>query len=97
VEFLPLLAILLFFWLLVMRPASRRAKEARALQASLKVGDKIMLTSGIFGTLVELRDDRVLISIASGTEIEVVRPAIASVERDEVTQEPELPTHTEDD
>lgn len=96
-EFVTLLIILLFFWLLVMRPAAKRAKEARALQESLAVGDKVMLTSGIFGTLVELREDRVVVSIAAGTEIEVVRPAIASVERIEPAEDAELPTHTEGD
>jgi preprotein translocase subunit YajC len=80
VELLPLLAILLFFWLIVLRPASKRAKESRALQAGLAVGDQVMLTSGIFGTVVELRDERVLLSIAAGTEIEVIRPAIAQVQ-----------------
>ena len=51
---LPLLAILVLFWLMVIRPASRRQKAVVALQDSLQVGQRVMLTSGFFGTITAL-------------------------------------------
>ncbi|MFC6154701.1 preprotein translocase subunit YajC [Nocardioides yefusunii] len=84
-ELLPLLFVFILMWLLMVRPAQKRAKAAQAMQASLQVGDKVMLTSGIFGTVVELVDGRAVLSIAAGTEIEVVRAAIAEVVREEQT------------
>ncbi|QBX57222.1 preprotein translocase subunit YajC [Nocardioides seonyuensis] len=78
--FLPLLAIAVLFWLIVIRPASRRQKETLRMQADLQVGQRVMLASGIFGTIVSLTDDRATLSIASGVEVEVVRAAISGVE-----------------
>ena len=80
VSFLPLVAIALLFWLMVVRPASRRQKELARLQSSLEPGQRVMLSSGIFGTITSVVDDRVKVEIAPGVEVEVVRPAIGSVE-----------------
>ena len=92
-DFLFLAFILLVFWLLVLRPTAKRAKAARELHASLAVGNHVMLTSGIYGTIVELRDDRVLLSIAAGVEVEVARQAVATVvafeESTDSTDQPE--------
>lgn len=78
-QLLPLVGIALLFWLLVIRPASRRQRELTRMQSSLSVGDEVMLTSGIYGTLVELTDDRVAVAIAEGVVIHVARGAIGTV------------------
>ena len=59
VSFLPLVAIALLFWLMVIRPASRRQKELARIQSALQVGQRVMLSSGIFGTVTGVVDDRV--------------------------------------
>jgi preprotein translocase subunit YajC len=79
VSLLPLVAIALLFWLLLVRPASRRQKELSRMQASLKLGDEVMLTSGIFGTLRETDDDHVRVEIADGVTIKVARGAVGTV------------------
>ena len=73
---LPLVAIGLLFWLLLIRPQSRRQREVRQMQASLAVGDEVMLTAGIYGVLRSLEDERVRVEIAPGTEIEIARGAV---------------------
>lgn len=83
-ELLPLLAIALIFWLLLVRPAARQRKQVAELQASLKVGDRVMLASGIFGTLTSTTDDRVRVEVAPGVELEVVRGAIGAVEAEDL-------------
>jgi preprotein translocase subunit YajC len=80
IEFLPLVAIAVLFWLLIIRPQSRRAKELQRLQSSLSVGDAVMLTSGIYGTVTETADDHLRVEIAEGVTIKVVRGAIGIVE-----------------
>ena len=75
-------AIAVIFWLLIIRPASRRQKQAVALQEALSVGDDIVLTSGIFGTIVGRSEDYLEVSIAPGVVIHVVAAAVASVRRD---------------
>ena len=76
---LPLVAIAALFWLLLMRPAQKRQKELRGMQASLKTGDEVMLTSGIFGTVRETNEDHVRVEIAGGVTIKVARGAVGSV------------------
>ena len=77
---LPLLAILVLFWIMVIRPASRRQKAVVALQDSLQVGQRVMLTSGFFGTITALTDDRMHLEVAPGLQVEVARAAVAKVE-----------------
>ncbi len=79
-SFLPLVAIALLFWVLVVRPASRRQKAVARLQAELQPGQRVMLTSGFYGTIRSLADDRVRVEIASGVEVEVARAAVAAVD-----------------
>jgi len=79
VSLLPLVAIALLFWLLIIRPASRRQKDQLRMQSSLNLGDRVMLTSGIFGTVTELAEDRLQVEVASGVVLEVARGAIGSV------------------
>ena len=78
-ELLPIVAVALIFWLLIIRPASRRQKELSRMQGSLTVGDEVMLTSGILGTVQEITDDHVAVLVADGVAIRVIRGAIGSI------------------
>ena len=80
----PFAVVLLIFWLLLIRPASRRQKQVRELQAGLKAGDRVILTSGVFGVITRVADDRVHVRVADGVELEVVRGAIGGIEQDDV-------------
>ena len=76
---LPLVGIALLFWLLIIRPASRRQKELVRMQSSLKVGDEVVLTSGFLGTVRELHDDKVRLEVADGVVVTVARGAIGTI------------------
>lgn len=73
---LPFLAIALIFWLLLIRPQQRRARELQGMQASLAAGDDVMLTSGVYGTLTAIEDETVRVEIAPGVTIRVARGAV---------------------
>jgi preprotein translocase subunit YajC len=88
VSLLPLLAIVLLFWLMVVRPASRRQKDMARLQQGLQVGQRVMLSSGIFGTIRSLTDDRARVELSAGVEVEVVRAAINAVDEPTDLQDP---------
>ncbi len=77
---LPLVAILALFWFMVVRPQQRRQKEVVALQQSIEVGQRVMMSSGIYGTVLSITDERARLEIAPGTEIEIARAAIAKVD-----------------
>ena len=67
---------LLFF---MMRNQKRKVAQQQALQRSADVGDEILTTSGVFGTIVEEDEeaDTVVVEIAPGTRIKMVRAGIA--------------------
>jgi preprotein translocase subunit YajC len=89
----PFVVIALLFWLLLIRPASRRNRELQQTQRSAEVGSEVMLTSGIFGVVSEAGDDTLQIEIAPGTTIKVARAAVARVipEETEPDAEPDEP------
>ena len=62
--FLPIVLIILAFWLLAIRPARKRQQEAQRVQNSLEIGARVMLTSGIFGRVAGLDDDTVDLEVA---------------------------------
>ncbi len=53
------------------------------MQSALSVGDEVMLTSGVYGILRELAEDRVGVEIAEGVTIHVARGAVGTVIRPE--------------
>ncbi|HEX5086982.1 MAG TPA: preprotein translocase subunit YajC [Nocardioides sp.] len=71
-----ILAIALLLWLLLVRPQARRQRELRHMQSTLEVGDEVMLTSGVFGTVRGLEDDVAQVEIAEGVTIKVARGAV---------------------
>jgi preprotein translocase subunit YajC len=70
--------IILAFYFLMIRPQRQRMHRADAMQARLSVGDEVMLTSGIFGTVSAIGDDGVQVTIADGVEVRVDRRAIGT-------------------
>lgn len=80
---IPLVLLLAFAYLVLIRPARRRAQDVHAVQSALSAGDEVMLSSGIFGTVTSIEDDRVRLQLAPGVEVAVARAAVAKILRDE--------------
>lgn len=80
--FLPLVLIVLVFWFLVIRPTRKRQQQMSSVQSSLGPGSQVMLSSGIFGTVVAVADESVRLEIAPGTTIKVARQAVVRVLED---------------
>ncbi len=81
--YLPLVLLVVVGYLLLIRPARNRAKAAAQLQAALSPGDEVMLTSGIFATVIEINADSdveiVRVEVGPGTQIRVLRRAIGQI------------------
>jgi preprotein translocase subunit YajC len=65
------------FLLLIVRPQRRQMAAHRALVASLRVGDEVVTSGGIYGTIRGLDDGTVDLDVASGVVLRVARGAIA--------------------
>ena len=79
VSLLPILGIGVLFWLLIIRPQSRRQKALASLQGGLGPGNEVMLSSGLYGVVESIVDDRIHLRVAQGVTIEVARGAVANV------------------
>lgn len=84
VNVLPFVLIALVFWLLIIRPASRNQRQVREMQAALAVGNRVILTSGVFATVSAIEDDHLVVDVADGVSIKVVRAAVGSILREDV-------------
>jgi len=79
VEFLPIILLVVVFWLVVVRPTRTRSRQAAETQRSLVPGTRIMLGSGIFGTIVSIGDETLDVRIADNTVITVHRQGVARI------------------
>jgi preprotein translocase subunit YajC len=66
-------------YLLLIRPTRKRAQEVRTLQNALRVGAEVMLTSGIFGRVRSIDDEKVQVEVSDGVVLTVHRGAIGKV------------------
>ena len=77
--FLPMVAIFVVFYFLLIRPQQKKAKEAKAMLEALQKGDEIVTAGGMLGRISKLGDQYLTVEIASGTEIMVQRGAVAQL------------------
>ena len=83
-------AIILIFYFLIYRPQKKRDKEAKAMLAAMKKGDKVVTIGGIHGTIVTVKDKTVVVKVDDSARIEFSKEAISSVtSKDAVKTAPE--------
>jgi len=82
---LPLILIFIVFYLLVLRPARNRQRATLALQSQLSVGQEVMTAAGLYGTIVSVSDDSVVIEVAPGVRTRWARAAVAKIVSGETT------------
>ncbi|MBE3074041.1 MAG: preprotein translocase subunit YajC [Actinobacteria bacterium] len=75
-SFVPFAIILGIFYFLILLPMKRRQKKVQEFQESLKVGDKVVTTSGIYGQITRVNDKSIQLQIADKVRIEVARASV---------------------
>jgi preprotein translocase subunit YajC len=70
-------------YFLVIMPQQRQRKKVQEMLAAVKNGDKVITTSGIYGTINGMDGDTIILKIADNVKIRVARAAIAQVEASE--------------
>ena len=74
-----LFAIMYFF---MIRPQQKKQKEIQEMRKSLKVGDRVVTSGGIFGKIKEVEDTAFLIEIADGVRVKVDKASIFAAGND---------------
>lgn len=68
-------------WLLIIRPQKKRDRQVQEMQQSIKVGDSVLLNTGIYGKVVDIINDLFIIELGlnKSVRIPVKQVAVASV------------------
>jgi preprotein translocase subunit YajC len=83
IQFLPFLLIFGIFYLLLIMPMRRKQKKHQELLSKLTKGDRVITNGGIFGTVVDVGDDKLTLRIAEPkVDIQVARSAVAGLAKD---------------
>lgn len=67
------------FYFILIRPQQRKQKQLQKMIEELKKGDRVMTSGGIFGTVVGMKDNILVLKIDENTKIEVIKSAVANV------------------
>lgn len=79
VNFLPIIAIGVVFYFLVIGPANKQRKKQAEMLGALKKGDRVLTSGGIYGTIQGVEADAVYLKIADNVKVKVARSAISSI------------------
>jgi len=74
--FLPFILIIVVFYFFMIRPQMKRQKEVAAFRNSLQKGDKVVTTGGIYGKIVEIKDNYILLQVDDNVKMRVDKNAI---------------------
>ncbi len=77
--FLPMVAIFVVFYFLLIRPQQKKAKEAKGMLDALQKGDEVVTAGGMLGRISKIGDQYLTIEVAPNTELSVQRSAIAQL------------------
>jgi preprotein translocase subunit YajC len=71
--------VFVVMYFLIIRPQSRRQKQAKAMLSALKKGDRVATIGGIRGIVHSIKDDGVVLKVDDNTKIEFSKSAVATV------------------
>jgi len=77
---IPLMLMFGIMYFLVILPQQRQRKKVQEMLRAIKNGDKVITTSGIYGTINGMDGDTIILKIADNVKIRIARVAIAQVE-----------------
>jgi preprotein translocase subunit YajC len=86
-QLIPFALILGIFYFVMILPMRKRQQKVQEFQGGLKVGDKVITSGGIFGSITRVSEQSVQLQVANNVRIEVSRPAIVGFQG----QEPVVP------
>lgn len=67
------------FWLLLIRPAQKKQKQQQQMVSQLGEGSRVMLSSGVFGTILHSGEKQAIVEVSPGVEMTVLKQAIVRV------------------
>ncbi|HTQ60562.1 MAG TPA: preprotein translocase subunit YajC [Candidatus Solibacter sp.] len=78
-----MIVVMAIFYVMLILPQQRQRKKTQAMIAALKSGDKVVTSSGIYGTISGIDGETLILKIADQVKIRIARSAVAQVEASE--------------
>jgi len=75
-SFLPLLLIIVVFYFFMIRPQMKKQKDLRSYRSALQKGDKVITTGGIYGKVIGISDNSVLVEVDDNVKLKIDKSAI---------------------
>ncbi|MEN6543114.1 preprotein translocase subunit YajC [Parvibaculum sp.] len=79
VQLIPFIALFAIMYFLVLRPQQKRVKEHQAMVANVRRGDTVVTSGGIIGKVAKADETEVLVEVAEGVKIRVVKSTLSEV------------------
>jgi len=83
VQLIPFALVLGIFYFVILLPMKRRQQKVRTFLDALKVGDRVVTSGGMFGTITRLGDQSVQVQIADKVRVEISRNAVVGYQGQE--------------
>ena len=74
--FLPFILIFVVFYFFMIRPQQKKQKEIQKAREGMKVGDKVVLSGGIYGTIKEVKENAFIVEVSDGVRIKVDKGSV---------------------
>jgi len=83
VQFVPFALVLGIFYFVILLPMKRKQQKVDAFLSGLKVGDRVVTSGGIFGSIKDIKDQSIQLEIAEKVRVQVSRNAIVGYQGQE--------------
>lgn len=78
-QFIPLIAMFVVIWFIMIRPQMKKAKEHKAMVEALQKGDEVLLQAGITGRITKIGDNYMHVEVANGVELTIQKLAVGAL------------------
>ena len=79
-QFWPIALMIVIFYFLLYRPQQKEQKKRALMLDSLKKGDRVVTTGGLFGTITAFTDKKITVKIAEKVEVDIARSAVSTLQ-----------------
>lgn len=79
VGILYIVGLFALLWFLLIRPQQKRQKQHQEMIRNLKVNDDVITIGGIYGTIVKIKEDSLILRVADNVRIEILKNAVSQV------------------
>jgi preprotein translocase subunit YajC len=83
VQLLPFVLVVGIFYFVILLPMKRRQQKVQAFLSALKVGDRIVTTGGLYGTITRIADTSIQVQVADKVRVEMSRNAVVGYQGQE--------------